>query len=206
MWGHYNIKQANSNPWHTGSAQDGRCVTTIVSSTIIAAIIWPFSLHTLKYYIIGTYLCSALLTNHSLNHQRFPTPLKIPQKPDVNSSVIAPHLDAPSFTHVPPSAASVRSPENSRASPANTVGGECPGSACLSLHPQWDQDSVGRGLSKRMDFYHLIHFPELPPMTSIHEEAVSHQSPCLAHALASYGWSHSIGSLVFLPESCQLGS
>lgn len=37
-----------------------------------------------------------------LYHQHFPTPLKIPQKPDVNSSVIAPHLDAPSFTRVGP--------------------------------------------------------------------------------------------------------
>lgn len=62
---------------------------------------WPFSLHTPQYYVIGTSLCSAILTNGSLNHQHFPTPLKIPQKPDVNSSVIAPHLDAPSFTHVP---------------------------------------------------------------------------------------------------------
>lgn len=54
-----------------------------------------------RYHVIGTYLCSALLTNHSLTHQHFPTPSKIPQKPDVNSSVIAPHLDAPSFTHLP---------------------------------------------------------------------------------------------------------
>lgn len=61
-----------------------------------------------RYHVIGTYPCSALLTNHSLTHQHFPTPSKIPQKPDVNSSVIAPHLDAPSFTHVPPLSGSRR--------------------------------------------------------------------------------------------------
>lgn len=34
-------------------------VITITSTTII----WPFSLHMLKYYVIGTYPCSVLLTN-----------------------------------------------------------------------------------------------------------------------------------------------
>lgn len=38
-------------------------VITSNSTTIIVLIIWLFSLHTLKYYVIGTYPCSVLLTN-----------------------------------------------------------------------------------------------------------------------------------------------
>lgn len=134
----------------TGSAQDGRCVVTISSSTIFATTIGPFSLHTLPYYIIGTYVCSALLTNPSLNHQHFPTPLKIPQKPDVNSSIIAPHFDAPSFTHIRPLPSDplrIVALSQQISSEVNVQDQNC-----LSLHPQWDQDGVGGSLSKRRDF------------------------------------------------------
>lgn len=42
-------------------------IITSNSTTISVLIIWLFSLHTLKYYVIGTYPCSVLLY-----HQHFP--------------------------------------------------------------------------------------------------------------------------------------